>query len=117
MADKIESLEQVVLTRALRLNAIVHGVVTGLLAGLSLFIATNLLIVKGGTVVGPHLSLLGQYFVGYQVTFVGSLIGFAYAFVLGFLVSYGLATLYNHFVHLHEQRAGTLRREHGSRRR
>ena len=25
--------------------------------------------------VGPHLALLGQYFIGYRVSFVGSLIG------------------------------------------
>jgi hypothetical protein len=75
MAEPTPVLEEVVLTRLLRLNAAVHGLVTGLVAGLGLFIATNWLVLKGGEVVGPHLALLGQFFVGYRVTFVGSLIG------------------------------------------
>jgi hypothetical protein len=60
-----------------------------------LFLATNWLVVKGGDVVGPHLALLGQYFLGYRVTFVGSLVGFAYAFVVGFVAGYGVSRIYN----------------------
>src|SRR6516225_3425600 len=97
-----QKLEDVVQTRLLRLNATVQAVVVGIVAGLAIFIATNWLILKGGhvgpdgaRVIGPHLSLLGQFFVGYRVTFVGSLIGFAYAFILGFTVAYGVATIYN----------------------
>ena len=88
-------LEEVVLTRLLRLNATIQGVAVGLLLGLAIFIATNWLVLKGGAVVGPHLSLLGQFFIGYRVTFLGSFVGFAYGFVSGFLVGYFLATVYN----------------------
>jgi hypothetical protein len=95
MADDTKDLERLVLTRLVRLNATVHGVVTGLIAGLAIFIATNWLILKGGDVVGPHLALVGQFFIGYRVTFVGSLVGFAYAFVCGFLSGYFVAILYN----------------------
>ena len=95
MAETEKNLEKLVLTRLLRLNAKVQGVVTGLVAGFAVFIATNWLILKGGDVVGPHLSLLGHFFIGYQVTFVGSLIGFAYGFLGGFLVGYGVARMYN----------------------
>lgn len=94
-------LERILLTRVLRLNARIQGVMIGLLAGLALFAATNWLVLKGGAVVGPHLSLLGQYFIGYRVTFVGSLIGFVYSFALGFVVGYGFARLYNFFADLH----------------
>lgn len=104
-------LEKVLLTRVLRLNAKIQGVVIGLLAGLALFVATNWLVLKGGAVVGPHLSLLGQYFIGYRVTFVGSLIGFAYAFVSGFVVAYGFATLYNVFADLHQRRGRRAERD------
>jgi len=76
-------------------SALARGVVTGTVAGLVIFIATNWLIIKGGPVVGPHLALLGQFFIGYRVTFVGSLIGFAYAFVLGFAVAYGVTEMSN----------------------
>ena len=106
MADDQRALESLVLTRLMRLNATVQGVVTGLIAGLTVFIATNWLIIKGGPVVGPHLALLGQFFIGYRVTFVGSLNGFAYGFVLGFGVVYGVAQMYNWLADVRERRGG-----------
>jgi hypothetical protein len=107
MTNDRTALEDLVLTRVMRLNAGVQGVVTGLLAGLALFVATNWLVIKGGPVVGPHLALLGQFFIGYRVTFIGSLIGFAYAFVLGFGVGYVVARMYNWLVDLRERRGRT----------
>src|SRR5499433_4495098 len=102
MAEDEKTLEKVVLTRLLRLNATIQGVVTGTIAGLAIFIATNWLVLKGGDVVGPHLSLLSQFFIGYEVTFVGSLIGFAYAFVAGFVIGYLVARMYNQVLDLRE---------------
>ncbi len=102
MADEDKRLEQIILTRLVRLNAKIQGLVTGLAAGLLIFIATNWLVLKGGRQVGPHLSLLGQFFVGYRVTFLGSLIGFAYAFVCGFIVGYSVAWMYNWIADLKE---------------
>ena len=96
--DSIERLEDVILTRIIRLNALVQGLVTGLLGGLAIFVATNWLILKGGPVVGPHLALLGQFFIGYRVTFLGSLIGFTYGFATGFCVGYFMASVYNRMV-------------------
>jgi hypothetical protein len=98
MADTKKALQEVVLTKALHLNATVQGVVTGLVGGLVVFFATNWLVLKGGSVVGPHLALLGQFFIGYRVTFLGSLIGFAYAFALGYLVGDLVARVYNFIV-------------------
>ena len=76
--------EEKIFTGILRLNAKVMGLILGLLMGLAIFIATNWLVIKGGHVtesgeyvVGPHLQLLGQYFIGYSVSFTGSIIGFA----------------------------------------
>lgn len=106
MKDTHAAETQIVLARIMRLNATVYGVVTGLIAGLLLFVATNVLVLKGGPVVGPHLALLGQYFIGYRVTFLGSLVGFAYAFVGGFVVAYAVATLYNTFAQLRDKRPG-----------
>src|SRR5688572_21024884 len=96
--------EAVVLTRLLRLNATIQGVVTGFMIGIAVFLATNWLVLKGGKVVGPHLALLGQFFIGYHVTFVGSLIGFAYGFCVGFVIGYGIARMYNWLVDLRERR-------------
>ena len=67
----------------------------GLVAGLLLFVATNVLVLRGGDVVGPHLGLLGVYLPGYSVSFVGSLIGFVYAFVIGYALGRLIGTVYN----------------------
>jgi hypothetical protein len=90
-----DEIEPALAVRILRLEAVVQGVAWGLVAGLALFLATNVLVLKGGRVVGPHLSLLRQFFVGYEVTFVGSLIGFAYAFACGFVAGYLVSLVYN----------------------
>ncbi len=95
MARDTKDLEALVLVRVVRLNAMVAGLVTGLFAGLALFVATNWLLLKGGAVVGPHLALLGQYFIGYRVSFVGSLIGFVWAFAVGFLAGGAVVWIYN----------------------
>ena len=109
MADDEKALEKVVLTRLLRLNATVQGVVTGIIVGLVIFIATNWLLIKAeeGEFVGPHLSLLGQFFIGYDVSFVGSLIGFAYGFLSGFLIGYFLARIYNWSVDFRQRQSTT----------
>lgn len=105
MAEEPRALEDVILTRLLRLNARLHGLVIGLITGLLIFLTTNYLILKGGPVVGPHLALLGQFFPGYRVTFAGSVIGFAYGFVVGFLGGYLVARIYNWLVDRREARA------------
>jgi hypothetical protein len=78
-------------------------VVTGIICGLALFIATNWLVLKGGDIVGPHLGLLGQFFIGYRVTFAGSFVGFAYGFFIGFVIGYFVALIYNRFLDFREE--------------
>src|SRR2546427_13135680 len=95
MAETPDDLGSRLAARILRLEAVVQGLAWGLVAGLLLFLATNILVLKGGRVVAPHLSLLRQFFVGYEVTFVGSLIGFAYAFLSGFIAGYLVSIVYN----------------------
>jgi hypothetical protein len=82
----------------------VQGVVTGVVAAAALFVATNWLLLKGGPVVGPHLALLGQFFPGYRVTFAGSLIGSGYALVVGFVVGWATARMYNWLADLRQDR-------------
>lgn len=81
-----------------RMNARAWGIAMGLVLGLGLLIATNVLVLKGGPDVGQHLSLLANYFPGYSVTFVGSLIGFVYAFVLGYGLGRIIGTVYDWLV-------------------
>jgi hypothetical protein len=82
----------------LRLDTKVLGLILGLLFGLFIFIATNWLVLKGGTRVGPHLQLLSQFFVGYRVSFLGSIIGFTYGFAIGTLSGALVGWIYNKFV-------------------
>ena len=90
-----DDLERLIETRLVHVDALSFAVVAGLTAGTGLFLATSWLLLKGGSDPGPHLALLGQYFPGYRVTFAGSLVGFAYAFVAGFGFGYAGARLYN----------------------
>ena len=104
MAKEEPVLEKIVMTRVTQLNAVVSGLVTGMIFGLAIFVATNWLLLKGGETIGPHLALLGQFFLGYTVSFLGSIVGFLYGSVTGFIVGYTVAFLYNFFLHLrHKQ--------------
>lgn len=84
----------------LRLNANILGLAFGLIAGLSIFLVTNFLILKGGAVVGPHLGLLRNFFPFYSVTFAGSIVGFFWGLVSGYLAGFVIASLYNLVVKL-----------------
>lgn len=90
-----QSMEETLFKTVLRFNAKVVGTVTGLLAGGAVFVATNWLLIKGGENVGAHLILLNQFFLGYQVSLLGSFIGGAYGFICGFLIGYFHAWTYN----------------------
>ena len=89
---------EVLLQALLRLNARAWGWAVGLLSGVGLFLATNILVLRGGENIGSHLSLLRVYFPGYRVTFLGSFIGFIYAFVLGYAIGRLVGAMYNRLV-------------------
>ena len=82
----------------LRMNARAWGIGMGLLLGAILFLATNILLIRGGPNVGQHLGLLAIYLPGYSVSFAGSLIGFVYAFVGGYGLGRLLGMVYNYLV-------------------
>ena len=94
------SAEEKLFSGVLWLNAGVLGLTLGMLCGLGLFLATNWLVIKGGKQVGPHLALLSQYFIGYRVSFLGSLIGFFYGFAVGTLSGSLIGWIYNRIVAL-----------------
>lgn len=81
-----------------RLNARAWGIAIGLLLGGGLFLATIILVARGGPNVGQHLILLREYFPGYSVTVVGSFIGFVYGFVLGYGIGRIIGMVYNRLV-------------------
>ena len=105
MAKIIDSSDEKLFRGALLFNAKSLGLIFGLLFGLVIFIATNWLVIKGGHisasgeyVVGPHLQLLSQFFIGYRVSFLGSIIGFGYGFALGTFTGALFAGIYNKIV-------------------
>jgi hypothetical protein len=84
-----------------RLNARAWGIAGGLVFGIGLFAATNILLIQGapeGQPVGPTLGLLRYFLPGYSVSFVGSIIGFVYTFVIGYIVGRAVGTVYNKLV-------------------
>jgi hypothetical protein len=86
-----EELSRVVI----RIQAGVLAVVCALIGGIGLFGMTVWLLIKGGESVGMHLKLLGNYFIGYTVTWTGSLIGFLYGALFGGLVGWIIGKIYN----------------------
>jgi protoporphyrinogen oxidase len=74
-----------------RVDAVALGVAAGAVSGTLLFLMSVILIAKGGPVVGPTLSLLGQYLPGYEVSPLGSLIGLAYGALGGYVVGWTFA--------------------------
>ena len=98
MTLQVDPTEQLLERAVLRLNANILGVVLGIIAGLGIFVATNFLILKGGAVVGPHLALLGNFFPFYRVTFLGSIIGFGYGLLTGYVAGWIIGTVYNQVV-------------------
>jgi hypothetical protein len=96
MGERLTVEERRVLTNTIReVNEKAWAIAIGLVLAIGLFVATNVLVLKAGSNVGFHLGLLRVYFPGYSVTFVGSLIGFVYAFVVGYLVTRTVVTLYH----------------------
>jgi hypothetical protein len=96
MAERLTPQEEQALRKALaRANEQGWGIALGLLASFGLFLATVILVIRGGQNVGQHLNLLSVYFPGYSVTWPGAFIGFVYAFVGGYAIGRTIATLYN----------------------
>jgi hypothetical protein len=78
-----------------RLDAAALGIATGAVAGVALFLATVRLILAGGAVVGPNLSLLAQYFPGFSVTWPGAVVGLLYGCAAGFAAGWTFAAVRN----------------------
>ena len=102
--------EEKLLQAVVILNAKVLGLILGLVLGLVIFIATNWLVLKGPQpgpsgqyVIGPHMQLLSQFFIGYRVTFFGSIIGFIYGFAVGTIGGALIGWIYNRIVLLRQK--------------
>ncbi len=78
-----------------RLNGGAWGMAFGALCGLGLFVATAILLLKGGQEVGKNLSLLGNYLPGYDVSWLGAFLGLPYGFAIGYLSARIVCGVYN----------------------
>jgi protoporphyrinogen oxidase len=95
---------QAVLETLGRFDAVALGVSGSVNVGLALFAATAILLLKGGAVVGPNLALLSNYFVGFEVTWLGAIVILLEGGAVGFAVGFGIATLMNWLVASYERR-------------
>jgi hypothetical protein len=80
---KLRKSELMLLGAAIRLNTIVTAFAFGLMSGTAVWLATVILVARGGEDVGTHLSLLSVFFAGYSVTWGGAWIGLVWGFVYG----------------------------------
>ena len=76
-------------------DSVALGAAVGSVAGALIFLATAILLIKGGDPVGPNLSLLGHYLLGYEVTAAGAVVGFVEAGLGGFGFGCVLSSMIN----------------------
>ncbi|MBD3282391.1 MAG: hypothetical protein GF387_02165 [Candidatus Portnoybacteria bacterium] len=70
------------------------GLSLGILWGLSVFIATIYILLKGG---GNTMVLIQQFYWGYNISIGGAFLGLIYGFIDGFIGGWLIALLYNAF--------------------
>ena len=87
-----------------RIQAEVLAFVMAVLGGLGVFVVTAWLLIKGGPHVGQHLQLLGQYFIGYTVSWRGCFVGMFYGALLGGLAGWVIGFIYNRIVDIRNQK-------------
>jgi hypothetical protein len=95
---KTSGADKAIIEAFAKLDRTALGLAVGTLCGISVFLATLFLVLKGGEVIGPNLALLGQFFFGYTVTITGAFIGLAYGFIGGFVVGWLIGLLRNSLV-------------------
>ena len=68
-----------------RMDPIALGIAIGVIFGGGLFSATAILLLRGGKIIGPTLSLLGHYLFGFKVGWKGAFLGLFEAGIIGFI--------------------------------
>ena len=69
-----------------------------------IFLATSVLLLRGGESVGPTLSLLGHFLIGYDVSWGGALLGAVEALLGGFALGFLLGRAMNFLIAFEERR-------------
>lgn len=78
----------------MKLDVKAGGLAGGILWGITVFLATIWILIKGG---GLTLMKLGQFYIGYSISIPGAIIGGIYGFVHGFVATALFIFLYNLF--------------------
>ena len=95
MTPRLLTPDELIQAAFARLSPVALGISVGIVSGLGLFLATAMLLIKGGNVVGPTLALLSNYLIGFSVTWSGALIGLVETTALGFVLGFLFASLRN----------------------
>ena len=88
-----------------RLDVVALAVAMGFVCAIGIFVLTAILLFEGappGVDIGTHLGLLGIYLPGYDVTWSGSIIGAAYAWIVGAVIGFVWGVLWNlsHYLYI-----------------
>src|ERR1700674_326083 len=104
--QKVMNADKAVLMAAFaRMDVVALAAAVGTVCAMGLFLLTGTLLLKGtppGMHTGIHLGLLGIYLPGYSVSWGGSVIGAVYAFIIGALIGFVWAVLWNltHYLYI-----------------
>lgn len=79
----------------MKLHVRSFGLACGILIGLALFLVTWWIILTKG--LSRETTIVGQFYVGYSISPLGSLVGLVWGFVEGWLGGMFFAWLYNRF--------------------
>ena len=88
-----------------RMDVVAMAVAIGTVSAIGLFLLTVTLLFKGappGMHIGIHLGLFGIYLPGYSVSWGGSLIGAMYVWIIGALIGFVWAVMWNltHYLYI-----------------
>lgn len=98
MNDGKDADKAILMAAFAKIDVIAFVVALGTVVALMLFGATAILLLKGaepGYEVGTHLSMLAIYLPGYTVSWPGALVGAGWGALIGALLGFVLATLWN----------------------
>jgi len=92
-----------------KLDPVALGAALSVVSALTIFLASAILLLKGGPEVGITLRLLRHYLIGFDMTWTGAMIGAVEAgigaFAIGYLVAWFRNWLLEAYAHLARRRA------------
>jgi protoporphyrinogen oxidase len=80
------------------------GCAVGSVGSIMVFFATVILLLKGGGIIGPTLSLIGQFLPGYKVSWTGAILGMVETGIFGFFFGSLTAWLRNLAISLYAKK-------------